>query len=220
MKKNLFKKFTMSAFLLIGLLAISATGVLAQNGSDNESNEKPNTALTKQAKITMEQARAKALTKTSGTIESEELEKERGKLVYSFDIRNGKGTITEVQVDAKTGKIVSVEEENAQQEAAEKSEDKMMGKKHDDDDEESPEAKRANIAKYSKEAKITLEQAKAIALKKIPGEITDEDLEKERGRLQYAFDIKGTDGKIYDLEVDAKTGKIVKAVLDTEDDDN
>ena len=48
---------------------------------------------------------------------------ENGKLVYSFDIRNKKGTITEVQVDAKTGKIVSVEEEDAEKEAAEKAQE-------------------------------------------------------------------------------------------------
>ena len=34
-----------------------------------------------------------------------------GKLVYSFDIRNSKGTIDEVQVSGITGKIVRVEHE-------------------------------------------------------------------------------------------------------------
>ncbi|MEO6589946.1 MAG: PepSY domain-containing protein [Pyrinomonadaceae bacterium] len=208
---NLIKHFKLSAFLLIGLFAISANTVSAQNKD-----------LSKQTKITMEQARATAMTKASGTIEGEELEKENGKLVYSFDIRNAKGTITEVQVDAKTGKIVSVEEENAEKEAAEKRQE-MAEKKQksgDDDDEETSAMKQANMAKYSKEAKITLEQAKAIALKRIPGEITDADLEKERGKLQYAFDIKSPDGKVYDVEVDAKSGKILKAVLDTEDDED
>lgn len=76
--------------------------------------------LAKQAKITMEHAREIALKRAPGTIESSELEREHGKLVYSFDIRNDKGTITEVQVSAKSGRIVSVEEENAQQEAEEK----------------------------------------------------------------------------------------------------
>ena len=216
-----FTKFTMSAFLLFGLLTISATGVFAQNGSDDDDNEKPNAEMMKQAKFSMEQARATALKKASGNIESEELEMENGKLVYSFDIRNKKGSITEVQVDAKSGKIVSVEEENAEQEAAEKCEKKMSGEniKDDDDEDESPATKQANIANYSKDAKITMDQAKAIALKKIPGVITDEDLEKERGKLQYAFDIKSLDGKVYDVEVDAKTGKILKAVLDTENED-
>ena len=65
-----------------------------------------------------------------GKIEDAELEREHGKLVYSFDIRNPKGTITEVQIDAKTGKIVSVEEENAAAEVKEKAEDAKPKKKN------------------------------------------------------------------------------------------
>ncbi len=76
--------------------------------------------LAGQAKITMEQAREAALRRAPGTVESSELEREQGKLVYSFDIRNAHGTITEVQVSAINGKIVRVEHENKQQEAAEK----------------------------------------------------------------------------------------------------
>ena len=59
----------------------------------------------------------------AGKVEGEELEKEKGKLVYSFDIRNDRGTISEVWVDAKTGKVIKVEEENAAAEAKEKKED-------------------------------------------------------------------------------------------------
>lgn len=94
----------------------------------NAQEKKPNSRLAKQAKITMEQARKTASAKVVGKIEEGELEKEHGKLIYSFDIRNEKGTISEVQVDAKTGKIVSVEEENAKAEAAEKRKDAK--KKH------------------------------------------------------------------------------------------
>lgn len=56
----------------------------------------------------------------SGTVESGELEREHRQLVYSFDIRNAKGTIDEVQVSAITGKVVRVEHENKKQEADEK----------------------------------------------------------------------------------------------------
>lgn len=112
--------------LLIGIMAISAISASAQNDKDVKQNAK----LAKQAKITPEQARATAQAKEpNGTIESSELEKENGKLVYSFDIRNEKGTITEVQVDAKTGKVVSVEEEDKQAEEKEKQEDAKKAKK-------------------------------------------------------------------------------------------
>jgi uncharacterized membrane protein YkoI len=60
-------------------------------------------------------------------------------------------------------------------------------------------------------AKVSIEQARAIALKAAPGKITDEELEKERGGsgLRYSFDIKrGT--KTYEVGVDAQTGKVLE----------
>src|SRR5471032_660804 len=77
-------------------------------------------AMEKEAKITMEQARKIALGKVkNGKIESGELEREHGKLIYSFDIKSPKG-VTEVNVNALDGKIVAVQHENAAKEAAEK----------------------------------------------------------------------------------------------------
>lgn len=71
-------------------------------------------------KIGMKRAKAIAMNQAAGKIKSSELEKENGKWIYSFDIRNAKGTITEVNIDAYSGKVISVEEENAQKEADEK----------------------------------------------------------------------------------------------------
>jgi uncharacterized membrane protein YkoI len=76
--------------------------------------------LQKLTKITMVEARAIALKKAPGTIKSEELENEHGKLIYSFDISTGGTGITEVNVDAIKGKIIAVQKENAAKEAAEK----------------------------------------------------------------------------------------------------
>jgi uncharacterized membrane protein YkoI len=77
------------------------------------------TAATK-PKITMEQARSIALKRAPGKVKTEELEKEHGKLIYSFDIATSANAITEVNVDALNGKIVAVQHENAAKEAAEK----------------------------------------------------------------------------------------------------
>jgi uncharacterized membrane protein YkoI len=60
-------------------------------------------------------------------------------------------------------------------------------------------------------AKVGIEQARAIALKAVPGEITDEELEKADGGsgLRYSFDIKrGT--TTYDVGVDAQTGTVLE----------
>jgi uncharacterized membrane protein YkoI len=83
-------------------------------------SEQDQAALAREAKITKEQAQEVALKRAPGTVESGELEREHGKLVYSFDVRNAKGTIDEVQVSALNGKVVRVEHESAKQEADEK----------------------------------------------------------------------------------------------------
>lgn len=75
-----------------------------------------------QAKVTKEQAQETALTKApGGTIKEGELEKENGKLIWSFDIATpGSKNITEVNVDAITGSIVSVGTETPADQAKEK----------------------------------------------------------------------------------------------------
>jgi len=112
MKKNFVLVVLISALLTSGSLAMAKSG--GQKESANAAK------LARQAKITKEQAQETALKRAPGKVESAELEKEHGKLVYSFDIRNAKGTIDEVQVSAITGKVVRVEHENKKQEAAEK----------------------------------------------------------------------------------------------------
>ncbi|MHB9075269.1 MAG: PepSY domain-containing protein [Desulfobaccales bacterium] len=61
------------------------------------------------------------------------------------------------------------------------------------------------------EAKISLEQARVIALKAHPGKIADEELEQEKGGsgLRYSFDIRH--GKVtQEVGVDAKTGNLLE----------
>ena len=122
-------RFALFTFLMLGVFGVAASTVSAQERESGEREGKESAKLAKKAKITLAQAREIALKEDNGTIEGEELEKENGKLVYSFDIRNSKGTITEIWVDAKTGKIAHKSEENAEAEAKEKAADaKKKGK--------------------------------------------------------------------------------------------
>jgi uncharacterized membrane protein YkoI len=53
-------------------------------------------------------------------VRSEELERERGRLLYSFDlVVAGRSGVTEVEVDAKTGKVLGVHHESERQEKRE-----------------------------------------------------------------------------------------------------
>lgn len=86
--------------------------------------------LQKAAKISEADARATALKQVpNGTVKSEELEREHGKLIYSYDITvPGKTGIDEVNVNAMDGSVVGkpqhetpkTEKAEAKQEAKEK----------------------------------------------------------------------------------------------------
>ena len=87
--------------------------------------------LASMAKVSRADAEKTALTKApGGTIKEGELEKEDGKLIWSFDISiPGYEDITEVAVDAITGQIIAVETETPEQQAKEAAEDAAKEKK-------------------------------------------------------------------------------------------
>ena len=103
------------AGILLALLTLPAWG-----GGQSKTSQ---AALSREAKITMEQAQKTALDKEAGKIQSKEIEREKGKLIYSFDIKMADG-IHEVNVDAMTGEVVEDQVESAADEAKEKAADK------------------------------------------------------------------------------------------------
>ena len=116
-------KKTLTRMMVAGLLMIGLCAAAGAQAPTPKKSKIP-AALKKDAIISIKDARATALKKVPGEIQEEELEKENGKLVYSFDIRaTGQKDITEVQVSAIDGSIVSVEKENAASEAKEKKQD-------------------------------------------------------------------------------------------------
>jgi uncharacterized membrane protein YkoI len=66
-----------------------------------------------QAKIPMDIARETALGRVQGEVLAEELEREDGRAIYSFEIRpsGDKRIVKEVEVDANTGEVIDVAEE-------------------------------------------------------------------------------------------------------------
>ena len=88
-------------------------------------------ALRKEAKIAEAEARKTALAAVpGGKVQSHELEREHGKLIYSYDIKvSGKSGVEEVNVDAMTGAIVAHEREDARAEAKEKKAEASAKKK-------------------------------------------------------------------------------------------
>src|SRR3984893_10832211 len=65
--------------------------------------------------------------------------------------------------------------------------------------------------KLAKDAKVSIAEALAIALRAHPGKITDEELERETGGtgLRYSFDIK-SGSSTQEVGVDATTGRVLE----------
>ena len=112
--------------ILIALFAVFAMAAVAQASTPTGGTRNAHA----RAKISMKTARATALAQApGGRIKRAELEREKGRLIYSFDIRvPGKSGIEEVQVDATDGSVVSVVHETAKKERQEAQQEKMEKK--------------------------------------------------------------------------------------------
>jgi len=112
MKTNITQTLKITLNLACVAAAAMMVAACASESEEHESEGHENHAnLQAQAKVSEADARATALTKVpDGKIKEGELEKEHGKLIWSFDIAkpNAEG-ISEINVDAVTGEIVAVE---------------------------------------------------------------------------------------------------------------
>ncbi len=57
---------------------------------------------------------------------------------------------------------------------------------------------------------ISLEQAKEIALTRVPGEVLEVNIEDEYGIITYEVMIRTPDNRIFEVNVFAKDGRILK----------
>lgn len=123
-----------------------------------------------------------ALTKHEGNIVKVEFKSENKKGVYEFDIESADGSAWDVECDAKSGKVIEVEQEV-----------------------------KADDAKFKAAAKVSEADAKATALAAHPGTLVETEYEIEAdGKASYEFDILEADKEEIKVEVDATTGKIVE----------
>lgn len=152
---------------------------------DNDDEDDRGTSTPNKSRITLEEARRIALGRINGTI----VEEERDDDSYDFDIRYD-GRKYEVEVHAFTGAVKEIEVDD------------------DDDDDD-------RGASTPQKSRITLEEARRIALGRINGTIVEE----ERDDDSYDFDIR-YDGKKYEIEVHALTGAVKEVEVDDDDDDD
>ena len=147
-----------------------------------------NAAEPKQAKaiVSIETCILAAQAVHKGSMVKLEVKLEKGIPTYEFDIESPDGTAWDIECNGRTGKITEIEQE----------------------------VKNADDPLFKAKMKVTLEEAKQIALKAYPGKISDNDIEYEieaNGDASYEFDIQMANGKEMKVEVDASSGKIVEA---------
>lgn len=151
--------------------------------------EKQQTEWQAQAKINKETAQAAALAKVpGGTVKESQMEKYKGKLYWTFEIApTPAAEAIEVAVDPNSGKVV------------------WMSNEKEGDEEKTPATK------------ISKEVAQVTALAKVPGgTIKDGELEKEKGKWIWSFDIALPDSKdIKEVAVDAMTGEVLAVDIET-----
>jgi len=124
-------KHIICSAITIGVLAVGLSACVTEKEEANEGKEgKPN-KLEAQAKITKAEAKKIALDRVpGGTIKEGDIEKEKGKLLWSFDIATpGTKDITEVQVDAMTGQVLDVSKETVADQEKERKEAEKGEKK-------------------------------------------------------------------------------------------
>ncbi|MFC8686737.1 PepSY domain-containing protein [Brevibacillus porteri] len=143
----------------------------------------------KLVRITPEKALKKVQDAQSGVITEWKLDDEDGFLVYKAEIKNNHQEF-DVYVDAMTGEVWHTVD-------------------HDDHDDD-------NDDQWNKQqVKISVEQAKKIALGKVSGTIKSIKLDEDDNHYVYEVEVKTAKGQEVDLEISATTG----AVLDVDWDD-
>ncbi len=189
--------------------SVSDTNEVEDETEDEDSDEVDPRQASK-ARITAEQATEIAVKHVGvqlSDVKEVELEKENGRLQYSVElVKDGK--MLAVEIDAITGSIITIEQDDDTNEAEE--EETEAKDDAEDQDEVNPH--------QASQAQITAEEAKAIAVKAVGAQLSDikeVELENHNGNLVYSIEI-AKDGKLFEVEVDAITGTVM--ILEQDDD--
>lgn len=197
-KRKLWIGTISAAILLSGTAVAAASGSIG--GQSAQQTSKPTSQVTtqtgKETLLTAAQAKAAALKAVEGKVDDVDLERRNGQTFYEVEI-DRKGDDAVVRLDAYTGKIIAVLNDN------------------DDDDDDTT----GTVVTGSKEVKLTAAQASNIALKQVNGgKVTKVELDHDDGRYVYEVELRTDQGEA-DVDVDADTGNVLKFDQDFDDED-
>ena len=70
------------------------------------------------------------------------------------------------------------------------------------------------------QAKVSMINAIEIALLKVPGYAIEAEFESDDGKILWEVEILATNKEVYELEIDATSGKVVNQKKDEDDEDD
>lgn len=198
--KNL-STLTKSALIALTIAGVGATAIAAPAINNTNTATSSSEALSAlQSKISLTQAIDIAKQNVKGDLVSaafdydDDDKKNKGTAKSKYEVEFvANGTSYEVKLDANTGKVLKTEEET-------------LDKK--------------DMAEYSamKQAKVTLTSAMQKAAQSVNGKVIGIGFELEKGQALYDVEVV-KDNQIYDVSIDANTGKVLSSQIDVEDDD-
>ncbi|CAM3647753.1 hypothetical protein GCM10016272_26600 [Psychrobacter glaciei] len=196
--KNL-STLTKSAIIALTIAGVGATAIAAPATNTKAVTGSSEAVSAMQSKISLTQAIDIAKQNAKGDLVSAEFDYDdedddnsatTGEYEVEF-ISNG--TAYEIKIDANTGKVIETDEEK-------------LDKK--------------DMAEYSAlmQAKVTLTSAMQKATQSVNGQVIGVEFELEKGQALYDIEVV-KDNQIYDVSIDANTGKILISQVDMEEED-
>lgn len=166
---------------------------------DDDAEGRGGATAARSVQVSVQDALAAALKAVPGTVSSAELDRGWNGPVWEVEVLTRNGAEHDVIVDATNARILSTD--------------------RDDDFDDRAEA--AAIASFRTDARAAAEAALAVR----PGTVTSVDADDDDGPAgTWEVEIRGEDGKRYEVTVDASTGKAVKPgtgrQVDDRDDDH
>jgi len=167
------------------------------------------------AKIAPEDAKNSTMKKyPNAEIKSIRLQEENGYLVYEVLLLNNNKKL-DVKVDAGNGEIVKVDNDREN--------DREKGMEDSDEGEANPYNASLRIKNPPESAlhnlaKVSMQDAIASAVEKVPGKVVKTELDNENGYLVYSVEVAVKNGDIKDVKIDAGNGKVLFVNDDPDDD--
>lgn len=195
--KNL-STLTKSALIALTIAGVGATAIAAPVTNTKAVTGSSEAVSAMQSKISLTQAIDIAKQNAKGDLVSAEFDyddddDDKGTATSEYEVEFiSNGTSYEVKIDANTGKVIKTEQEKLDKE---------------------------DMAEYSamKQAKVTLTSAMQKATQSVNGKIIGVEFELEKGQALYDIEVV-KDNQIYDVSIDANTGKVLSSQVDMEDD--